>query len=68
MAPRKYATLTLDQKIKIIKLIKNSQNYGMIVEKYGIGKSTVGGIKKYKEKIMKFVSTTESVVQAHVKL
>ncbi|XP_025405713.1 jerky protein homolog-like [Sipha flava] len=59
MAPRKYVTLTLDQKIEIIKLMENGQNYGMIAEKYGIGKSTVGDIKKNKEKIMKFVSTTE---------
>ncbi|KAF0712292.1 jerky protein-like, partial [Aphis craccivora] len=59
MAPRKHVTLTLDQKIEIIKLIENGQNYGIIAEKYGIGKSTVGDIKKNKEKIMKFVSTTE---------
>ncbi|XP_025417896.1 jerky protein homolog-like [Sipha flava] len=59
MAPRKHVTLTLDQKIEIIKLMENGQNYGMIAEKYGIGKSTVGDIKKNKEKIMKFVSTTE---------
>jgi len=30
----------------MIKLIENGQNYGMIAEKYGIGKSTVGDIKK----------------------
>jgi len=30
MAPRKHVTLTLDQKIEIIKLIENGQNYGMI--------------------------------------
>ncbi|XP_025418135.1 jerky protein homolog-like [Sipha flava] len=59
MAPRKHVTSTLDQKIEIIELIENGQNYGMIAEKYGIGKSTVGDIKKNKEKIMKFVSTTE---------
>lgn len=46
MAPRKHVTLTLDQKIEIIKLIENGQNYGIIAEKYGIGKSTVGDIKK----------------------
>jgi len=32
MAPRKY--VTLDQKIEIIELIENGQNYGMIAEKY----------------------------------
>jgi len=47
LAPRKHVTLTLDQQIEIIKLIENGQNYGMIAEKYGIGKSTIGGdIKK----------------------
>jgi len=55
MAPRKHVTLTLNQKIEIIKLIENGQKYGMIAEKYWIGKSTVGDIKKNKEKIMKFV-------------
>lgn len=59
MAPRKHVTLTLDQKIEIIKLIENGQNYGIIAEKYGIGKSTVGDIKKNKDKIIKFVTTTE---------
>jgi len=31
----------------------------MIAKKYGIGKSTVGDIKKNKEKMIKFVSTPE---------
>lgn len=50
MAPRKHVTLTLDQKIEIIKQIENCHNYCVIAEKNGIGKSTVGDIKKkYKE-------------------
>jgi len=59
MAPRKHVTLSLEQTVEIIKLIENGQNYGMITEKYRIGKSIVGDIKKNKKKIMKFVSTTE---------
>jgi len=46
MPPRKHVTLTLDRKDEIIKLIENGQSYGTIVEKYEIGKLTVGDIKK----------------------
>jgi len=60
MTPRKHVTLTLDQKIEIIKLKENGLNNGMIAETCGIGKSSVDDIKKKnKDKIMKLVSTTE---------
>lgn len=41
MTTRKHITLTLDQKVKINKLIENGQNYGMNIEKYKICKLTV---------------------------
>ncbi|KAG8234429.1 hypothetical protein J437_LFUL014864 [Ladona fulva] len=56
MASRKHKTLTLEDKIEIIKLI----NSDAIFKTFGIGKSTAGDIKKNKDSIMKFVSTTES--------
>lgn len=59
LAPRKHVIFIRDQKVEIIKFIENGQNYRTIVEKYGIGKSTVGDIKKNKEKIIKFVNTIE---------
>ncbi|KAG8235294.1 hypothetical protein J437_LFUL014932 [Ladona fulva] len=56
-APR---SLALEDKVKIIKLINNGHSYDAISKRFGIGKSTVGDIKKNKDSIMKFVSTTES--------
>ncbi|KAG8236072.1 hypothetical protein J437_LFUL011996 [Ladona fulva] len=60
MASRKHKTLTLEDKVKIIKLINSGHSYDAISKTFGIGKSTVGDIKKNKDSIMKFVSTTES--------
>ncbi|KAG8223070.1 hypothetical protein J437_LFUL002018 [Ladona fulva] len=60
MASRKHKTLTLEDKVKIIKLINSVHSYNAISKTFGIGKSTVGDIKKNKDSIMKFVSTTES--------
>lgn len=38
MVLREHVTLTYDQIVEIIKLIENGQNYGVIAEKYGIGR------------------------------
>ncbi|CAH3998215.1 unnamed protein product [Pieris brassicae] len=49
MAPRKHSTLTIKDKLRIIEML----------DKGGIGRSTVGDIKKNKDKLLKFVSLTE---------
>lgn len=59
MAPRKHNTLSLGDKVKIIKLIQGGQSYDTISKTFNIGKSTVGDIKKNMGNILKFVSTTE---------
>ena len=51
---RKRVVLTIEDKLDILKLIDKSVSYHVIAEKYSIGKSTVGDIKKNRDKIMKF--------------
>ncbi|KAG8237577.1 hypothetical protein J437_LFUL003301 [Ladona fulva] len=60
MASRKHKTLTLEDKVKIIKLINSGHSYDAISKTFGIGKSTVGDIKNNKDSIMTLVHTTES--------
>ncbi|KAG8233900.1 hypothetical protein J437_LFUL005228 [Ladona fulva] len=60
MASQKHKTLTLEDKVIIIKLIKSGHSYDAISKTFGIGKSTVGDIKKIKDGTMRFVSITES--------
>ncbi len=47
---------TSKDKIEIVKLLDTSISYKVICERYGIGKSTVGDIKKNRLKIMNFKS------------
>ena len=55
---RKRVVLTLDQKLEILKLLKKSVSYSIICDKFGIGRSTVGDIKKNREKILQFKKDT----------
>ena len=43
---RKRVVLTLSEKLEVIKLLDTSVSYTVICEKNGIGRSTVGDIKK----------------------
>jgi len=56
MAPRKHVTLTLQDKLEVIKLIDKETSYSVISRQFGIGISTISDIKKNKDKIEKFVS------------
>ena len=47
----------IEDKLKDIELLDKSVSYSVICEKYGIGKSTVGDIKKNRQKILQFRST-----------
>ena len=51
---RKRTILALKGKLNIIKMIDKSVSYSVIAETFGIGMSTVGDIKKQKEKIQQF--------------
>lgn len=46
--------MSIEDKLKIIKLIDKSVSYSIISEKFGIGRSTVSDIRKNKEKILSF--------------
>ena len=50
---QKRKVVTIDDKISIIKRLEVSSNK-VIVDKYGVGKSTISNIKKNKEKILTF--------------
>ena len=50
----KRVILTIENKLKILEMIDKSVSYGIISEKFGTVKSTVGDIKKSKEKILQF--------------
>ena len=51
---RKRVVLSIDEKMKILKLIDKDVSYSIIMDKYGIGRSTVSDIKKNKDSIMAF--------------
>lgn len=58
MAPpqRNHSTLPLKDKVRIIDMIDKGSSHIMIARMFGIGKSTVGDIKRKKDKILKFVN------------
>ncbi len=51
---RKRIVLTIGDKLKVLDMLDKSVSYTIIMESFGIGKCTVGDIKKNREKIMKF--------------
>lgn len=51
---RKRVVLTIEEKVKVLDMLDESVSYGVIAEKFGIGKSTVSDLKKNKEKIRSF--------------
>ena len=50
--------MTIADKVKIIEMLGESVSYTVIAEKFGIGKSTMGDIKKNREKILRFQRET----------
>ncbi|KAJ8930399.1 hypothetical protein NQ314_016794 [Rhamnusium bicolor] len=62
MSKRKHNTLNLEEKVKILKLIESGESFANIASKYGVGKSTVGDIKKNKTKILEYVSSGDKGV------
>ncbi|KAJ8959570.1 hypothetical protein NQ314_006219 [Rhamnusium bicolor] len=50
MSKRKHNTLNLEEKVKILKLIESGESFANIASKYGVGRSTVGDIKKEQDK------------------
>lgn len=46
--------LTIEDKVKIVEMLDKFVSYPVIAEKFGNGKSTIGDIKKNREKTLKF--------------
>ena len=53
---RKRVVLSIEEKVKIVDLLDKSVSYTVFGEQYGIGRSTVGDIKKNRRKILEFSS------------
>ena len=51
---RKRVVLPINDKLDILKLLDKSVSHTVICEKYGIGRTTVGDIKRNREKILAF--------------
>ena len=51
--------LTLEKKLEVIKMLDKAVSYTIISEKFGIGHSTVGDIKKNRNKILQFSKERE---------
>ena len=53
-AKRKKFVLSIQQKLAILDLLHNGASYTVVMEKYGIGWSTVADIKKSEGKLKRF--------------
>lgn len=51
---RKRVVLSIQDKLKVIEMLDKSVSFAIIMERFGIGKSTVSDIKKNKAKIIAF--------------
>jgi hypothetical protein len=58
---RKHVTLTIQQKLDIIKRLEKGDNRNKIMEEYNIGSSTIYDIKKNKDQLLKFTSQAITV-------
>lgn len=65
MAPkRKRTVLTIEKKLEIVKKLKAGASIRATAEEYGLGKSTVGDLKRDGDKLEKFASTFDEGVSA----
>uniref|UniRef100_A0A1X7VQJ9 HTH psq-type domain-containing protein n=1 Tax=Amphimedon queenslandica TaxID=400682 RepID=A0A1X7VQJ9_AMPQE len=58
-AKRKRVVLTLEEKLDVIKMLNKAVSYAVINEKFGIGHSTVGDIKKNRNLMLQFSKEKE---------
>ena len=58
---RKCTVVTLETKLTILDPLKKGESHSRLASQYGIGKSTVRGIKKNEEKIRNFAATMDSL-------
>lgn len=56
---RKHKTLTIKEKNEILDRLNRNESFSSLASEYGVGRSTIYDIKKNRENIQKFVSTTD---------
>ena len=59
---RKRVVLSIEDKLKIIKLIESNVSYTVISEWFGIGRSTVCDINRTKDEIRRFSQKTSQML------
>ena len=52
--------LTLEKKFSILDRLKSGETQGKLTTEYGVGRSTIGDIKKTQDKLKSFASTLEN--------
>ena len=63
---RKRVVLSIEDKLKIIKLIESNVSYTVISERFGIGRSIVCDINRTKDEIRRFSQKMVDMGTAHV--
>ncbi|CAG4958097.1 unnamed protein product [Parnassius apollo] len=56
---RKHKTLTIKEKNDILERLNRNESFSSLASEYGVGRSTIYDIKKNRENIQKFMSTTD---------
>ena len=58
---RKHVTLTISQKLEIIRRLESGESQNKVMASCNIGSSTVYHIKKWKDQLHSFMASSESV-------
>ncbi|XP_073514846.1 large ribosomal subunit protein uL23m isoform X1 [Phyllobates terribilis] len=58
---RKHVTLTIPQKLEIIRRLESGESRASIMEEFNIGSSTIYDIKKRKDQLCSFVASSETM-------
>ena len=61
---RKRVVLTLEKKLSIVDRLKKGEKQEKLAAEHGVGRSTIGDIKKNQEKLKTFGSTMESLAMS----
>lgn len=59
---RKHVTLSIKEKIDLIKSLEAGTTVTALAEKYKVGKSTICDIKRNKERILSYATTSSSLI------
>jgi IS30 family transposase len=59
---RKHVTLSINEKIELIKTLEAGYTVTALSKKYKVGKSTICDIKKNKNRILSYATTSSSLI------